>query len=240
MQVKLARGKITEIHKSMLNLYSLCPRRFYFTYIVGINPPIPREARIGTMFHEFAKEFFEKSSDHPESLDELMALIPENHPEELKEMERWFVQIEWKRWNMNPYRWKPVLMEHTIIKTWQGIPIGGTIDRVDQIGENTYELVEYKTTGGVHLTQWRRELMFYRLLLEPEYPIKSMVVVNPRRKEILEIRVTNRTLAALKKLLKKLLNDNKFEVKVGDHCFYCPFMRRCPYWVKNNDVHRRF
>jgi len=213
--------------------YARCPRLFKIRWIDGIHGEESFESIIGRIFHDWAANIM--MTENP-PLD--YALCDGMMPE-LRDMCRWFISIENKRYEIleeigKASLWRPVKVEweiHGELDVGEDVIVDayGHVDRLDRDEDGRYVLIEYKTTRSQHLTDWRRELTFYRLILEAAYgyEIKYYVVMNPMRQDYIVERPSRYSEIALKKLLVRLAYDTEFKPRRGEHCWFCPVRKIC-------------
>ena len=224
------------LRKSALQDYARCPMLFKLRWIDGIREEHSTyEAELGRSFHSIAQELLTKHNP-PLPKDP----VPTSNAE-LREMIRWFVMLENKRYEIlkqlgREDLWRPVATEWEIKATIHldpdvEIDAVGHIDRLDRDIDGHYILIEYKTTRQPHLTDWRRELMFYRWILrEMGYRVTQFVVINPMLRDYFVEKPKPYTEVALRKLLVKLAHDTEFAPRPGEHCIFCPMRKYCPYY----------
>ena len=231
MLIQVFLGK-PEIHKSMINLYLLCPRRFYYEYVLNLPKISSYPALVGTAFHNFAKYFFE-TTEEPESLVELLEKKPEIEDRELSSMITWWIEYEYKRYRENPFAWKPVAMEAYVEREFPEYIMAGTVDRIDRIGPDEYIIIEYKTSRRNYINDWRRELVFYNMILDGIYNIIYYRVINPRTRSILDLKPSKNIEREIKKIIKRMIADREYRANPSDLCFYCPYKSKCKYYRDN-------
>jgi len=229
---------IVKIHKSQLGAWLDCPRKFWFQFVKQ-EPFVPTIAMtVGTIFHAFAKEFWDWIDDSKlqtltskSAIEEyLMTLIPEKLPMLVKPLAKNFVSFEALRLARlkqlgKEHLWKPVERELTVSTEY----FEGTIDRIDRISENAFCIIEYKT-GYVDVAAVKRELGFYALLVEHLYPITHIAFYNPNQNVAHSQVVTPRLLQLVRRRLlqfQRALEIGVFPKRESWRCFTCPFVRQC-------------
>ncbi|MCB9082590.1 MAG: ATP-dependent helicase [Lewinellaceae bacterium] len=177
---------------SALNRYLDCPLRFYYEYILRV-PRLPgAAARYGIAMHQAIQRLFERMllsrpRSFPGEADFLRffeqafqrtaGLLPAAQYEQLREqgrrhLKRYYQQY-YGTWNQR------VQVEYTIRQVeWQGIPLTGTLDKLEFLPQQEAVIVDYKTGkadrahfrsptstnpyGGIY---WR-QLLFYKILYD--------------------------------------------------------------------------
>jgi CRISPR/Cas system-associated exonuclease Cas4 (RecB family) len=231
-------GGHVKIHKSHLEAWLECPRRFWFQFVKQ-EPYVPTVAmQVGTVFHEFAKCFWdwiddrelEKKTTQSTVEEYLCSLIPDMLPILVKPLAKNFVTFEAKRYwrlrqmGMTEY-WKPVERELHVETQY----LEGTVDRIDRVSSDTFCVVEYKT-GYVSPPAVKRELGFYVLLVEHLYPVTHVAVYNPNQNVVHTQVVTPRLIQLVKRRLQQFqraLEVGTFPKRESWRCFSCPFAIKC-------------
>ena len=175
---------------SSLNRFLQCPLSFYYEYVLRVPTTSSEAASYGTAMHYALKRLFDKML-----LDE-SKVFPSEHDfllffdNEMKRQRGNFSKKEYDRRlqmghiNLPKYYqsyindWqKNVQIEHAIRNVeMNGVPLNGTIDKVEVLGEGKVHIVDYKTgstrdaklkpptdkkpLGGLY---WR-QLIFYKIL----------------------------------------------------------------------------
>jgi len=228
----------TRIRKSMVEGYRFCPTYFKKVFIDCVEEDENFQVNLlkineGKKFHEYADKFFDicegfkpddwiKIYDNDESLNERE-----------RDMLLWFLDMERQRYeflsaNNMLERFRPIARELHIIN--EGYGMEGTIDRVDEINENTYAIIEYKTG---HKKINKTEFAFYKCLWELTYENSSVeycVLINPRKKKVEIVEITNRNISSLYKVLcsmEKSIRSGKFEKDCTDAKY--PYCQLCDY-----------
>jgi CRISPR/Cas system-associated exonuclease Cas4 (RecB family) len=227
-----------KFRKSHLEAWLDCPRRFWFQFVKQ-EPYVPTIAmQIGTVFHEFAKNFWdwidenelEKKTSQTTVEEYLSSLIPDMLPVLVKPLAKNFVTFEAKRYwrlkqmGMTEY-WKPVERELRVETPY----LEGTVDRIDRVSTDTFCIVEYKT-GYVNYSSVRRELGFYVMLVKDLYPVTHVAVYNPDHNVAHTEAVTERLIQLVKRRLlqfQRALEIGVFPKRESWRCFSCPFVRKC-------------
>jgi len=177
---------------SALNRYLDCPLSFYFEHILSVPSVMSGAGAYGTAVHNTLQRFFEqmkRSSPRnfapfprlaelfERELDRQRQYLPEPYFEQRRQVGlqhlRKLYQTKLGQWEKN------VLLEYTIRATeLKGVPLTGTIDKIEFLPRQKVRIVDYKTGrmakkkikgpdeqqpyGGAF---WR-QLVFYKLLYE--------------------------------------------------------------------------
>ncbi len=232
------------LSKSSLNTYIICPKLYKFLYIDRLERRTTSpEALRGTNVHEFCFNFYDNliGSESKEFkinkqwLDEQLTLASENERPYLKN----FVEFEEKRWKIcveqhpkNPELFfYPLLRERKIVNL--GLEISGIIDRLDlNFDLKTYTVVDYKTEKFDQrpwkLTEHRREMAFYKMLVETSGLLKGEVthfsIYYPRSNDVWAEKFSFRTINALREKMRDVrekITAGIFPTNISFFCRYC-------------------
>lgn len=155
------------LRQSMISSYLQCPDKFYDTYENGyIENTI--YTKMGTAIHGVMEDYYTEGNQA--SVSELFNKWWANHGPEQPELFE-----EWKGLVDNYFQGLKDLAKPNIIaielefKTEiAGIPVSGTIDRIDRINENTVMIVDYKSNQMPYTPEQLRnstQFKFYSLAL---------------------------------------------------------------------------
>jgi len=238
------------LSKSSLNTYLTCPRLYKLIYIDKV--PLPTKspaAQRGLDVHQFCYDFYDhvtvtgsKFYVDKKWLDEQLLIATNNARPFIQnflkfEKNRWKVCVEHEPDNPGKYFY-PVLREQKIVNL--GLELKGVVDRVDLNFDNeTYTVVDYKTEKydrrAWKLTEHRREMAFYKKLLESSGLLKGEVthfcIYYPRSNDVWCEKFNYRTINALNRQLKKVkeaIIAGKFPCKVSIYCRWCEANTFCP------------
>ena len=238
------------LSKSSLSTYLVCPRLYRFIYVdkipLGVKSP---EAQRGLDVHAFCEMFYDNVTVtgsafyvNPTWLDEqLLIATPDALPfiENflLMEKERWKVCVEHSPKDPGKYFY-PVLKEQKIQNL--GLEITGIVDRVDLNFDNkTYTVIDYKTEKFDQrpwkLTEHRREMAFYKMLLETSGLLNGEIthfcIYYPRSNNVWCESFTWRTINALNKKMEEVREGilaGRFACNVSLYCRWCEASQICP------------
>jgi DNA helicase II / ATP-dependent DNA helicase PcrA len=253
-----------QLSVSALNRYLKCPLGFYYENVLRA-PVLMREAaHYGTAMHNALERYFERMKTDKEQRFPPLATLLELFEREMERRRGFFARAEFDRrleagrYNLEQYRsyhlnrWnKQVLLEYRPRNVEvEGVPVTGSIDKLEQIGADGARVVDYKTgsqsaqklqrpsevrpMGGSY---WR-QLVFYKLLYE-NHPANTRVVksaaisyLEPSRSgAMLEREVTFEPEDAL--MVRQLVKDTYARIKAHDFytgcgetdCPWCNFVR---------------
>lgn len=200
------------ISKSRVTLFEFCGIKYKKQYI---DRTLPRDGNhastVGTRFHEFAELFMGVAPKYP--VEKWKSFVHPDFTEEERDMLLWFIDLEITR-RETALQWQPLAMEYRVINHTR--KIRGIIDRVDQMTEDTIEVIEYKTTQKINKTKLMFEFGFYDLLLmdvpELQGYKRKYTVINPRLKEVVSFN-PSRLATIVKKInsLNECITNNTFK-----------------------------
>ena len=202
------------LSKSRCQLFDFCGIKYKKQYI---DRTLPRDdgshaSTVGTRFHEFAELFMGVASKYP--IDKWKSFIHPDFTDEEREMLEWFIDLEINRHAKNQDLWTPLAMEYRTIN--HGRKIRGIIDRIDQMDDQTINVIEYKTTQKINKSKLMFEFGFYDLLLMDIPELKDYkrkyTVINPRLKEVVSFN-PSRLATIVKKIntLNESIANNSFK-----------------------------
>ena len=154
-----------KLSKSKINTYLKCPLEFKFQYIDEIEAEPNVYMQIGTNVHLIAEKFSEKFGDELDDVDienELVKIAFEenlydldNHIENLATFFREvFVESDYKLFSQEEY-----LLDETH-------RFSGICDIILEDEHGDLVVVDYKTGNSNSFSKYRRELCYYKLLVE--------------------------------------------------------------------------
>ena len=247
---------------SAIDTYLQCPQKYKLQEIGRIKVPKNREAIFGTLIHNTLKFMFRRDPLFP-TLDEIINYFRENWPakETLKtpwsaEEEKVYfeegVRVLKKFYEKNaPWNFTVVDLESHFevpLEDKNGAVhiLAGKIDRIDKLPDDTYEIVDYKTSKRMpSQTALDKDLQLslYSLGLQKRWPhlrpedIKLSLYFL-KHGEKLSTKVTpettletkNALLKTVTEIQEKLNSGKEFEPMPGALCDWCGYKPICPAW----------
>jgi len=141
-----------------LKTFLQCKRRYYFQYLSSIkdhNISIKPEAyEIGNIIHNCLEEAVKTKSLTNQFISNYFSTFQKNNPYLILELELWkkrlekLVEYEELRVNNGIEIFE---VEKPFDLTYKGINIKGAIDRIDKYPDNTYEIIDYKTSASLKI-----------------------------------------------------------------------------------------
>lgn len=242
---------------SALETYKLCPRKYKFQEIDKIKAPKSKEAVFGTLLHDVLRFVHSQDPNYPD-IDKALNFYKNNwnkeifaNPEEEKVFFNQGAQI------LREYYRKNDPKKFTIIglETHFEMPIGnhviaGKIDRIDKIGDNSFEIIDYKTGRRMPSQEdvdENMQLAIYNLGFIQRWPDWENANINLslhflKHGEKLSTKKTKEQLEVTKESILKIINEitdkienNKvFEPILSKLCDFCGYKKICPMWKDQN------
>ncbi len=249
---------------SSLNRFLRCPLSFYYQNVLRIPSTTSEAASYGIAMHYALKKLFDKMLLSPEkefpSIDDFVLFFEKD----LKRQSYNLTKKEYERrrlmgqtnlklfYQENIHRWPTtILPEYTIRNVEvEGVPLTGTIDKVDLLGEQAVHMVDYKTgsmdaakirrptpknpMGGLY---WR-QLVFYKILFEHHKQGKlqassgEIAYLEPdrtgqfsRKNITYQVEDVQIVKALIKDSYEKIMQQDFYEGCGEKHCPWCNFVQ---------------
>lgn len=246
---------------SSLQTYKQCPQKYKFAELDRVPAKKSGEAIFGTHIHKVLQRMFAKDPLFP-TLDELINYYRAEWPD--REKSRWDERIEqiYKEegikmiknfyarnapWNFNVVdlesRFEVMLSDE---KTGQTHILAGKIDRIDKIGENEFEVIDYKTAKRLPSQDAIKndlQLSLYSLGLQKRWPhlkpenIKVSLYFVKHNEKLSTIKTdeeiretTADVLHTIDEIEENLRTGARFEPIPSPLCDWCSFKPICPAW----------
>lgn len=193
-------GANNYLSKSRLVLFKFCGIKYRKQYIDKCLPYEESHAStIGLRYHSFMELLMDVAEKYP--TEQWYSFIHPDFTEEEVPFLKWSIDIEIERYKNDPEYFKPIGIEYRIVDHVN--KIRGIIDRIDQLDDETINVIEYKTTVRIDKPKLQMEFGFYDMLLDsiPElknykrkytiyYPrMEQIVVLNPSRRATIEKKI---------------------------------------------------
>ena len=130
----------------------------------------------------------------------------------------------------------PVAVEEHLEATWEGLPVHGYVDRIDQTPDGGLEVVDYKTTRELSADDAAssEQLSVYQVLVEKNYraPVERLTLLHLR--SLTPLRAAPRGARTLESLHQRMgevadgIREEAYEPTPGRHCLRCDFRGICP------------
>ncbi|MFK7809840.1 MAG: ATP-dependent helicase [Saprospiraceae bacterium] len=248
---------------SSLNSYLRCPLSFYYEVVLRLPAVQSEAASYGTAIHFALRRLFEKMKNDSDKTFPAAANFVQYFEDEMKRYRAYFRPTEFARrmtigktvlesyYQQYIGQWPTqVLVEHDIRNVeMDGIPLKGTIDRVDLFEKGRVHIVDYKT-GSLTKDKVRqptrskplggnywRQLYFYKILFEASQLGKivdsaAISYMEPDSKGVFsesEIDYSARQVEVVKDMIrdswKKIHKHEFYEGCNEKNCVWCNFVK---------------
>jgi len=160
------KTNITYISYSQIQTFNMCPLHYKLQYILKIPFRPTASLSFGSSIHAALKDFYQKYIENKNiKIKDIVSILKDRwidegyqsktHQNEAFEKAK-YILLQYLKTNFIPNANKPVGIEipfQFFIKDAKAdkisLKIGGRIDRVDNIGENKIEIIDYKTGGNI-------------------------------------------------------------------------------------------
>jgi len=234
---------------SQLETFSQCPLKYKYRYVLRLPTPPSHTLSFGQTIHrtlrDFHREDLFKSQTDVNRLLELYQhhWLPEGYESkehQQKRFEEGEVMLKQYFEKHKKLLGEPVQLEKKFTLRVGGIPLIGSIDRVDELPGGGFEIVDYKT-GKVREQKYvdrDDQLTIYALGAKAALGIEpqslALYFVNENKKVS-----TTRTPEQLEKKRQEIeekieeIKESQFEPKTSRLCKWCPYKNLCPDYKQN-------
>jgi len=248
----LEKIKIDYLSYSQIETFQTCPMHYKLRYVYKVPTPPSASQSFGTSMHATLKEFFEQVKNKVKPSDKMLFEILEKnwikegyadkkHEHDFFEKGKLYLSGFLKE-GFNPKN-LPITMEQTFtLPLGEGLKIGGRLDRVDDIGNGTIEIIDYKT-GATMPTQKdvdkNLQLSFYALaatkiptapFAKPPEKVKLSLYYLDEQEKISTTRTAKQLEEATAEIFKVRDEIEKSDFKCSSHMFCqtgCEFSLFC-------------
>lgn len=215
---------------SQIETFQICPLHYKLKYIYKLPTEATASISFGISIHNTLKDFLTSKKDilkiYKEDWKEEGYLNKKHKQEFFEKGESYLLEFLKSGYDKKT---KTVALEQKFsLKMNKSLKIGGTIDRIDNLGNGQYEVIDYKTSTNIP-TQKEvdndMQLSFYALAVSNLYKVTpGNIKLSLYYLDTQEKITTTRTALQLKKLGKEILEIKKkienSDFKCSNH-FFC-------------------
>ncbi len=236
---------------SRINTFMTCPLRYKYSYVLNI--PVSKNAALvfGETIHTTLQKFYLQFIKNRQiGLNSLMQIYKDEwqpigyssiaHHNKMYNDGKKMLELFYKKYHdknvqiidlEKPFR----------VKTAQGVILSGKMDRVDDIGSNIIEIIDYKTGKTPEEKDMKKDLQLSIYFLaatdkgmygkKPEEVLLSLFYLQDMKKISYSKKVED--IEVIKKTITKVvdnINMSNFSPKKGPWCTHCPYLMICEAW----------
>ena len=246
-KIPLINKETLKLSASKFETYMKCPLQFKFAHVLEVPTPAQTYFNLGTAVHAVAEQLTKLEKEGQKPTEEIAFEILEKnwdsdaYKSEKKEDEdlakaKEMIQLYLKWISENPN--KAIDVEKRFKIEIGGIPVTGSIDRVEQTPSGEYQVIDFKT-GGVYETKNSikedTQMNVYALAVESTYgklPEKTSLFYLKEGKMLENVLKTDnleRVKAKLDQVTQSILAED-FEARPEKGaCYNCAFKNICDY-----------
>lgn len=227
---------------SRLNVFQTCARRYYYQYVIKVPTRRQAEQSVGISLHGALEEVQQAGGLAVTGMEGALALLLERWESEgfadpaeeaaARAQAQKLLTAYLERYGEGPG--KPVLVEAKLQGEFEGVPFLGIVDRVDQLPDGSFELIDYKSGRQKALTPaTRQQLAIYRHLVKEKlgsYPAQVAIhhlSANTRVAVDLSPGEWEGVLKEAAESARAIESEERYDPCVGSWCRYCDFATRC-------------
>ena len=240
-----------QIHKplrlsfSQIDTYQTCPMMYKFRYIFKVQAPKTAPPTFGQVIHKTLQHFYLNLINGKKADKNTLLELYENFWEsgcfedkmqELSYKKKGEIQlINYYEKNKDVLR-PPLYLEKRFLMHVDDITIDGKIDRIDDLGSNKIEIIDYKTGKPKDQKKADRDLQMsiYAAAIQnilPEEKLEKLTFYYLDNNESVSTTRTKEQLEETFSEIKTIADDireQKFALIEGYHCNWCAYQWICP------------
>ena len=223
---------------SKMDRYQTCPLSYKLHYIDKHRSEPTDPLIFGKLIHKCLEDYVEKQVPGEDAILEVFTTEYTNEKltDQIMFDEGRKMLINWVKNNPNVHSLNILGIEQEIRLNIAGFDVIGYIDRVDQIDDDTIEIIDYKTNRMIFSreeTDNNLQMSIYTIALQDLYPDKKIVcrfdmlrhgfsMHTKRSKEQLDTAVEY-----IKSVGTQLETATEFNAKLNTNCIYCDHRKNC-------------
>jgi len=240
-----------QIHKtlrlsfSQIDTYQTCPLMYKFRYIFKVHSPKTAPPTFGQVIHKTLQHFYTNLKDGRKAdKNTLLKLYEsfwepgcfEDKMQELSYKKKGEMQLTHYYEKNKDILQPPLYIEKLFLLNLDDITIDGKIDRIDNIGTNKIEIIDYKTGKPKDQKKADRDLQMsiYAAAVQnilPEEKLEKLTFYYLDNNEAVSTTRTEEQLEETFSGIKNIADDireQKFSPTEGFHCNWCAYRWICP------------
>ncbi len=228
---------------SQIETFNLCPRQYYYKYILRIPVLQNAAASFGNSLHATLRDFYRLLSAR-QILDNLPALLKlyelnwdhvgyKSKLEEEKNKIRGQEMLEKYYRDHHRPQCLPIAIEESFtVKINDNLKIGGKIDRLDKKSDKTLEIIDYKT-GRADKKDVAKDMQLTMYALAKEH-LQMEIILSfhfLETNERISAKRTSEELSGAKIVIAEAaqaISRSDFSPAPGEICKYCEYRMLCP------------
>ena len=235
---------VRQLSYSKVAAFETCPLKYKFRYYFKIPTPQPHAANFGSSIHNTVNAFYEQRKGGKEvGLDGLKELYEEHwigagyesrgHEAARKKMGWETLQNFYTKEEEAGFK-VPAFLERGFRLKLGNVVFSGRIDRIDQLEDGTYEVIDYKTGTSKRNINLKKDLQLslYALACKEIFriPISQLSLYYLEDASKASTERTEKDLAEVKAELLEVVEDMKtsdMKPTPGFHCGFCEYRVLC-------------
>lgn len=242
-QKKNGRALPKNLSHSQLETFERCPWQYALRYIYRVPEPQHGSATFGMALHDALRDFYTALMQGQKPTLSLLeqcyaaswrseGFLSRAHMNHQKE-HGWALLKSFFEHNAENFG-KPVALEKSFAIMLAGVRLTGRIDRIDQLPDGTYKIIDYKSGKQKTAAQVKKDLQLsvYALACARalKIPVSQLALYYLENQEELLTTRSQETLQKVEDELKEkidALRTSDFSPTPGMHCGYCPYRILC-------------
>lgn len=229
---------------SQLDTFKTCPLQYNYKYLVKIPVSDSHTLSFGNSVHETLKQFYQHLKRGRKVSLQLMTELYEKcwqslgyesiEQEQSKKAKGLEILRNFYEKNKNPWI-VPIYLEKNFFLKLGEYAISGRIDRIDQLPDGTFEMIDYKTGRFKKSHNLKRDLQLsiYALAMKEVFGFEASRLSLYYLEDNVKVS-TNRSEQDLRNVIVELeamisgMEKSDFMPTPGEMCNFCPFRLICP------------
>lgn len=240
---RIAQGErgLMQLSYSKLSTFSQCGFRYKLRYLDRVPVKPKPYLRFGSVLHSVLGKFYLYPGEGKPELDYLLSLYQETWPLPNKGQRKHYErgpEILKEYYARNIASWRPPLWAECVFN----VPIGehtltGVFDRVDELGDRKYEVIDYKAQKAVPTQEEvdaDLQLTLYALAFQKitgEIPHLLSVYHLRENRKLTTVRTGENLHWVTSEILRiagRISRGKDFQPEEGQSCKWCDYVAYCP------------